>query len=98
MKEALNNVLKHATATRVRIAFGVRPSAFEVTVSDNGRGFRVEEVASHVLTGGNPGTAVRHGDGLLNMRERMDSLGGRCVLESQPGEGTKVVFSVPLTG
>jgi ligand-binding sensor domain-containing protein/two-component sensor histidine kinase len=98
VKEALNNVLKHAAATRVRIAFGVSPSAFQVTVSDNGRGFRVEEVASHVLTGGNPGTPIRGGDGLLNMRERMDSIGGRCVLESQPGQGTRVRFSVPLTG
>jgi signal transduction histidine kinase len=96
VKEALNNVLKHAAATRVRIAFGVSPSAFQVTVSDNGMGFRVEELASHDLSGGNPGTAARRGDGLVNMRERMDSIAGRCVLESQPGHGTRVVLSVPI--
>jgi signal transduction histidine kinase len=96
VKEALNNVLKHAAASQVRIAFVVHPSSFQVSVSDNGKGFRMEELASTLLQGGNVAAAARSGDGLLNMRERLDSVGGHCVLESQPGQGTRAVFTVPL--
>jgi len=85
VKEALNNVLKHAEASKVRVAFAASPASFQVSVIDNGKGFRTEELA-------------RSGDGLLNMRERLESIGGRRVLESQPGQGTRAVFTVPLKG
>jgi signal transduction histidine kinase len=95
VKEALNNALKHAAATKVRIAFVVGTSSFHVSVGDNGKGFRMNKMISTLLNDGNAG--VPDGDGLLNMRERLDSVGGHCVLESQPGQGTRLVFSVPLT-
>jgi ligand-binding sensor domain-containing protein/signal transduction histidine kinase len=86
VKEALNNVLKHARPTGVRVAFAVSPASFEVTVTDNGCGFCTKE-------SGSPGRA---GDGLLNMRERLQSVDGSCTITSQPGGGTRVVFKVPL--
>ena len=96
VKEALNNVLKHAEATRVRIAFVARPSLFQVSVTDNGRGFRVEEALLTVRGNGNGAPSAPHGDGLLNMQERLESVAGRCAIESQAGHGTRAIFTVPL--
>jgi ligand-binding sensor domain-containing protein/two-component sensor histidine kinase len=83
VKEALNNVLKHAAASKVRITFVVSPSSFCVVISDNGQGFLVD-------------VGMADGDGLTNMRERLASIGGTCVLESQPGRGTTATFTVPI--
>ena len=93
VKESLNNVLKHANATKVRTTFAVRPMEFEVAVTDNGCGF---EAADVLKQSGNGKAAVRAGDGLLNMRERLESIVGRCVIESTRGRGTCVTFTVPL--
>jgi signal transduction histidine kinase len=94
VKEALHNVLKHAQASEVHIKFAVRPVEFEVTVTDNGCGFEVADVFK-VSGNGNP--AVHAGDGLLNMRERLESVAGRCRIESAGGRGTTVVFVIPLS-
>jgi ligand-binding sensor domain-containing protein/signal transduction histidine kinase len=88
VKEALNNVLKHARATNVGVVFALPRGSFEVTVMDNGRGFCTKEVSA-----GAPGSC---GDGLLNMRERLQSVGGSCTVLSQPGGGTRVVFKISL--
>jgi len=94
VKESLHNVLKHARASKVRITFAVRPAEFEVTVIDNGRGF---EAADSLKAPGNGRPAMHAGDGLLNMRERLESVSGRFVIESAPGRGTTVTFSIPLS-
>jgi len=86
VKEALTNVLKHSQATRVQIGFVMRPAAFEVTVTDNGQGFAV----------GIPVSAGRVGNGLTNMHERLASISGHLTVHSQPGEGARLVFTVPL--
>jgi ligand-binding sensor domain-containing protein/signal transduction histidine kinase len=96
VKEALNNVLKHAQATNVRVAFVIKPAAFRVSITDDGVGFRAEEIAAALLPAGPGAPVVSRGDGLLNMQERMESIGGACVVESQPGQGTRAVFTVPL--
>ena len=41
-------------------------------------------------------TGGRTGNGLFNMRDRMEQIGGRCLIESAPGQGTRAVFTVPL--
>jgi ligand-binding sensor domain-containing protein/signal transduction histidine kinase len=113
VKEALNNVLKHARATSVRIVFALHARSFEVTVIDNGRGFCTKEVVGRDAApsasagetnddqrqfGGRRGapTLPSCGDGLLNMRERLQSVGGSCTVLSEPGGGTRVAFKVPL--
>lgn len=93
VKESLNNVLKHAQATKVRITFAVRPHEFEVAVTDNGCGFEATDV---LQPSGNGKPAMHAGDGLLNMRERLESVAGRCAIESAGGRGTCVTFTVPL--
>ena len=77
VKEALNNVLKHAEATEVRIGLSVDQSRLTILVSDNGRGFWPAQVDGK-------------GDGLSNMKERLQRIGGNLVLESEPGKGTRI--------
>ena len=85
-KEALHNVVKHSRATEVHIAFALQPAGFSVTLSDNGCGFEP--------AGGTPERS--HCNGLLNIRQRLSEIGGHCAIQSQPGQGTQVIFSVPV--
>ncbi|HUC86114.1 MAG TPA: two-component regulator propeller domain-containing protein [Candidatus Acidoferrales bacterium] len=92
-KEALHNVLKHSAATEVRITFRLEPVAITMTIADNGRGFEPA-----VLTGpGENGSRSRSRlNGLLNMRKRLEEVGGSCDIQTQPGQGTQVTFFLPL--
>jgi signal transduction histidine kinase len=77
VKEALNNVLKHSRATEVRIRLSVVESRLLIMITDNGRGF-------------DPGQVNGSGDGLKNMKQRIQRIGGRFSLESNPGKGTLI--------
>ncbi|HSY18050.1 MAG TPA: two-component regulator propeller domain-containing protein [Candidatus Acidoferrales bacterium] len=91
-KEALNNVVKHSKATEVVITLEVRRGGFVLSVADNGCGFDAMEPAGSKLE---PVRRVR-GNGLNNMRRRLEELGGRCTVTSRPGGGTRVAFEVEL--
>jgi signal transduction histidine kinase len=93
-KEALNNVVKHSAATEVRIALTPHESGFELVVADNGRGFSHESVAAQ--TAGAGAARPAPGNGLANMRSRLQEIGGDCELTSQPGRGTTITFRVQL--
>ena len=82
-KEALNNAVQHSGATEVRIAMEVKDNRLNISVTDNGQGFD--------SAGGFPGS-----DGMTNMRERMQKLGGHCEIKSAAGRGTVVNFQLPL--
>ncbi|MDQ7849575.1 MAG: GAF domain-containing sensor histidine kinase [Armatimonadota bacterium] len=86
-QEAFNNMLKHAQASRVRVAVGVDHREVSITVEDNGRGFNPATV---------PPSRTGRGLGLLGMRERAELLGGRLVVESTVGQGTRVHGVLPL--
>lgn len=90
IQEALSNVQKHAQATQVGVDLTIGRSDLRTVISDNGRGFDLEEVSSH------PGKWASFG--LKGIVERARLLGGTAVIETQPGEGTKIVFHVPLDG
>lgn len=83
-KEALNNIVKHAHASRVMISIETADNRFVLTVADNGLGLKPDD---------NPGKTG--GNGLGNMRHRLQEIGGSCEIASEPGHGTRVVFSVP---
>ena len=85
-KEALNNVVRHAGASKVEIALALRPGGFDLTVRDDGRGCDGAAAKDRAI-GGN---------GLLNMRHRMSEVGGSCDICPNPEGGTCVRFSVPL--
>lgn len=75
VREALNNISKHAHATEVwlRIQFG--QAELRILIEDNGRGF-------------SPATGRSSGEGLSNMHQRLEKIGGRFEFSSRPGEGT----------
>ncbi|MCX6895300.1 MAG: sensor histidine kinase, partial [Verrucomicrobia bacterium] len=87
-KEALNNILKHANATEVQIKLAVESSRFELSLTDNGKGFETSPP-------GNQSPAARVGHGLTNMPKRLEKLGGKCAIESAAGKGTTVRLTVP---
>ena len=82
--EALQNATKYARASKVRIDLRQRDGLLLFSVLDDGVGF-------------DPATASS-GTGLQNMKDRVASLGGRLVLESQRGKGTIISGSLPLAG
>lgn len=88
VQEAITNVLKHAEAENVRIRLWSEDRKLIGEVTDDGRGFD----SSRVLQNGGEGWSV----GLLGMTERIALVGGSLSVESQPGEGTNVRFSVPV--
>jgi len=82
-KEALNNALKHAQASAVRIEVSFDTEVCRIQISDNGTGF-------------DPAAARAEGTGLRNMRRRMEEIGGTFELQTQPGHGTTVQLVFPL--
>ena len=92
VKEAINNSVKHAQATRISIRIVIQEASLEVLVSDNGNGFMTP------ADDGMNGKAKRGGHGLVNMRERLRTVGGRCEISSEPSQGTTVRFVMPLPG
>jgi len=82
VQEALNNVVKHADATRVRVRIDERNGVVELAVEDDGTGFGTDD--SHT------------GFGLLGMRERLALVGSDLLISSTPGVGTRVSASIPV--
>jgi signal transduction histidine kinase/ligand-binding sensor domain-containing protein len=90
-EEALNNVLKHSTATCVKVEMSASETEFEARVADNGHGFAVP-----AANGSSPANSERGGNGLKNMRQRLADIGGQCVIASEPGRGATVTIKFPL--
>jgi signal transduction histidine kinase len=89
-EEILNNVLKHSAATKVKVEISVTAREFELKVADNGCGFETAAAENVPARGG------RGGNGLKNMRQRLEAIGGNCSVSSTLGTGTNVVIRVPL--
>lgn len=78
VKEALNNILKHAAATEVHIALALTDNQVTIEINDNGRG----------ITAGRPDPT---GEGMTNMRSRLDKIGGEFKLRSR-SDGTTITL------
>ena len=93
IKEALNNVAKHAQATEVLFQLQLRNDAFAFIIRDNGIG-----VASESTDADAPSLSrISSGHGLRNLPRRLESVGGSCVVTSlQPGQGTEVEIVIPF--
>jgi len=87
-QEALNNVVRHARATQVKIRISKTLGAIQMEISDNGKSFPVEKA----FMTKNPKRL-----GLVGMKERMEMVGGGLTIESAPGKGTTVRAHVPFT-
>ncbi len=88
LQELLVNVAKHAKARHVKVDLAGDTSNIRVVVQDDGVGFKPDVV--HVRED------LSHGFGLFNIRERMDYLGGRADIRSEPGCGTRATLIAPL--
>jgi two-component system sensor histidine kinase UhpB len=85
-QEALNNVAKHAHATRVQVELEHCASGCDMTITDNGIGIDRERVGD---------MRERHGLGMVTMRERTQAIGGLFTVGNGPGGGTRIAIEVP---
>jgi signal transduction histidine kinase len=92
-KEALHNVVKHAKASEVRVSLALEPNAFALAVADNGTGFVPAGQGTEPQLSPD---RTAPGNGLANMRRRLEEVGGHCDIRSAPGAGTKVELGLPL--
>jgi signal transduction histidine kinase len=87
-QEGLQNIVKHANASVVRLRFALDDDTARLEIVDNGIGFDTFE---------NPlGSDEMGGYGVLSMAERAELVGGRLNIRSRPGSGTAVTATIPL--
>jgi len=83
-QEAINNSVKHALATEIRVILsGTREKIF-LQIQDNGKGFTFDKTHKFV------------GNGLYNIRERVNMLNGQVDIKTASGQGTTVSVTVPV--
>jgi signal transduction histidine kinase len=85
-QEALSNVQKHTSTKQAWVALTVEDHTLELTIGDNGRGFDPTQIPAN----------RRPHFGLSTMSERASAIGATFVLDSKPGEGTRVSVRLPL--
>jgi signal transduction histidine kinase len=83
VKEALNNIVRHAHATELEFRLDVVNDNLEIDIADNGKGIEAGAQSS--------------GHGLKNLSTRLNKLGGQCTVESRNSGGTIVKIRLPLT-
>ncbi|MFZ4522244.1 MAG: ATP-binding protein [Bacteroidales bacterium] len=83
VKEALNNIVKHAGANKVQMEMYLRDETLGISITDNGKGFEADQ---------NP----HRGNGLVNMHKRMEEHNGAYAITSGEGRGTTIELSVKL--
>jgi signal transduction histidine kinase len=82
-QEALNNILKHANASKADLSIRAQEESMTMTISDNGTGFEYYE-----------GKRLC-GNGISNIKERVHLLGGDVLIHSNSKEGTKISIKIP---
>jgi signal transduction histidine kinase len=82
-QEAINNIVKHASATKASVTMYDFENFVFLTFTDNGNGFDMQKMNVS-------------GNGLTNIRQRVDLLDGECNLQSTPGNGTRISIKIPM--
>jgi two-component system sensor histidine kinase DegS len=90
VQEALSNVKRHASASKVRLEIHHEGGQINMLIADDGRGFDIDATPAD-------GT-LRNGYGLLSMEERARLAGGTMELDSRPEGGTRLRFRIPVPG
>jgi signal transduction histidine kinase len=83
--ELINNVVKHANATKATVQLVRYPDYINITVDDNGKGFETGRA-----------TDEKKGIGLGSVAARVELLKGKMDIDSMPGSGTTVVIDIPI--
>jgi PAS domain S-box-containing protein len=89
VRELLVNVVKHARASHVQVLLRRDADALRIIIEDDGIGFDV--------SGASAKREAARSFGLFNIRERVEYLGGRVKIRSEPGRGTRVTLIAPLS-
>jgi signal transduction histidine kinase len=89
VQEAIVNISRHASAESVLIQGSLNNGRLEIEIEDDGVGFDPAAVERSPES--------MRGIGLLGMHERVEILGGRVTIESSPGSGARVLFSIPVS-
>lgn len=89
-QESINNAIKYAKAEHILVSIKTSKEMLSITITDNGKGFDKTKIARRPK-GGSEG-----GMGLFFMKERMEYVNGRVFINSEPGQGTRVVINMPL--
>jgi len=87
LQESLHNAWKHAQAEQARVELELRLEHVRLEVRDDGVGFDVPKYLGGLIDQGRLG--------LAGMRERAEEVGGTCVIESGPDQGTRVSVRIP---
>lgn len=82
VQEILNNAAKYSKAKQISVQVFYEPSQISINVEDDGQGFDLK--------------VVKEGNGLGNIRSRIDYLAGQVIWQSAPNQGTAVLISIPL--
>jgi signal transduction histidine kinase len=85
VQEGLNNIVKHAGATEARVTLKYLGGEVALTVEDNGKGIE------------NGGSTNGNGFGLAGIQERARMIGGTCIVNSRPGQGTILTVRLVLS-
>jgi len=85
---AIGNILEHSGAKHISIKLECNSTRCVLRIEDDGKGFDVSKITQVDPSG--------RGAGLFTMKERVKLIGGRCYIDSQPGQGTKVIVQTPL--
>jgi signal transduction histidine kinase/ligand-binding sensor domain-containing protein len=83
VKETLHNAVKYAETKKITITINLNPDTFNITIFDHGKGFDMNNIK-------------RFGNGLENMKQRIQKVNGTCNIESAPGKGTLTRISIPI--
>jgi len=86
VQEALTNIRRHANATEANILVHFESGTVSVKVSDNGKGFKLDQANNGILRGHR---------GLLGMKERAEMAGGNLSVTTEPGRGTSITLTFP---
>ena len=88
VQEALNNIKQHAGAGMVAVRLVASFPSIILRIDDNGKGFQVEPSLVRA--------ASERRMGLSNIQERVRLLNGRLRIQSNPGNGTKLIVEIPI--
>lgn len=88
VQETINNIVKYARATYVEIVLFIENDEINLSVSDNGKGFKPNKIKENYYTS--------EGLGIVNIQERILELNGFWEIDSIIGEGTTILITIPL--
>ncbi|MFC2010996.1 sensor histidine kinase, partial [Chloroflexota bacterium] len=88
VQEALNNIRKHAKATKANLRLLFQEDKFLVEIRDNGRGFDLSQTMDSAISVGHMG--------LLGMKQRAEMMGGDIRIKTDEGTGTTITLSIPI--